>query len=146
MTSLQAIYDEESVTGEDASLTAQRISARLDLTEEQYAVLSPLLRQFCLGRDRVRVRSIERQALPGPAIPEGAPSRPSEYRALLHECFFVPGVGTVAWGEATVEHHRARIAMLSKQRAGIDSTIERHEWAIERITTNGVTCLYEVQD
>ncbi len=137
MASLEEIYQEQAVVGDPTS-TANCLAVRLGLDMEQTAVLTPLLRQYCMGRERGRVRAVERQVLPTGSLSTG------DYRDLLREFFFVPGYGRVAWGEATVVHHEARIAMLSMQRAGIDSTIARHRWAIEQITAHEAVCLNDL--
>ena len=51
---------------------------------------------------------------------------------------------SVQWLDATVEDHRQRIALLSRIRAGIDQTVQRHEEAVRQITEAGVTCLRDI--
>jgi hypothetical protein len=65
-------------------------------------------------------------------------------RDLLNRGVPVPRRGNLTWGEMTVEDHRARIAMLSATRRGIDRTIRLHEDAIEAIQEAGVTNLNEL--
>jgi len=54
------------------------------------------------------------------------------------------GSPSIRWGEATAEQHRLRIAMMEKQRDGINQTIDRHVAAISEIERYGVTCLDEI--
>lgn len=49
-----------------------------------------------------------------------------------------------SFGQMTVEQHRIRLAMLVKQREGLDRTIRLHEEAIRDIEAAGVRCLDEI--
>lgn len=67
-------------------------------------------------------------------------------KQLVDECFFLGDGGPpIRWGEATVEQHRAYIAMLEKQIVGTQATITRHEDAITLIESCGVSCLDEIE-
>lgn len=61
--------------------------------------------------------------------------------ALLTTTVALPGGERVTWGEATVEQHEARIAMLAKHAAGELETASRHRAAVESIKAAGVRCL-----
>lgn len=74
----------------------------------------------------------------------GAPCVAESLRAVFREKFALGDGSVVEWGRATIDQHRARVAILSRQRAGIEATIARHEAAIELIASHGATCLDEV--
>lgn len=69
----------------------------------------------------------------------------SIFKRLFEKAFSLGDGTTVSWGEATLEQHQMRIAMLTKQREGLDDTIERHRRAVEIITQSGVSRLNEVK-
>ena len=99
------------------------------------------------------IRSAQRQSAHRVEMTAFSQSRTAgedELRARMRDLFSTPiALGeneSALWGSATVEQHRQRIAMLSKIRDGIDSTIRRHTQAIEIIEDAGVTCLNEVGD
>lgn len=61
------------------------------------------------------------------------------------ELSFALGDGErVTWGEATIEQHERRIAMLKKQVKGTVRTIRRHEEAVRRLREAGAMCLAEL--
>jgi hypothetical protein len=67
-------------------------------------------------------------------------------KKLSVESFYVPGEGSVVWGEATVEQHEAAIQHSEKYIAGYQSDIDRHKKAILQIKTAGVTCMDEIPE
>lgn len=78
-------------------------------------------------------------------IPAPIAGSSSEAFAALFDKSFKLGDGTEAtWGEATVEQHEQRLAMLTKLRDGLNSTIDRHTEAIHVLRTSGARCLAEV--
>lgn len=64
-----------------------------------------------------------------------------DFRALFRQRFALGDGVRVGWGEATVDQHRQRIAMLRGLQNGIELTITRHEKAIEMIEKSKATCL-----
>ena len=67
-------------------------------------------------------------------------------RALIRERFPLGNGEWVAWLDATVEQHRMRIDLLTKQISGIQVSVSVHERCIEIIERAGVTCLGEVPE
>lgn len=98
---------------------------------------------------RESVRS-ERQANMAADSEQATPAAPIAFdslalrRGVLEARKIVPGVGYVAIGEMTVEHHQARITELARTRDGIDRNIELHRAAIAEIEKAGVSCLNEI--
>lgn len=68
----------------------------------------------------------------------------ADRKRLLDEKFWLGDGRSVMWGDATVEDHRARIALLEKQVVGLSDTIDRHRQAIVEIEANAVTSLNEI--
>lgn len=65
----------------------------------------------------------------------------------LLSSIFALGDGTrVTWGEATIEQHEQRIAMLTTSISGTVETAARHEVAVEMIRSAGVRTLGEVKE
>lgn len=63
-------------------------------------------------------------------------------KELLDSKFALPDGTMVTWGEATLEHHNLRIAMLSQNVEGNLQAIKRHEEAIRSIgEVNDAHCL-----
>lgn len=63
---------------------------------------------------------------------------------LLGRSVYVPGEGSLRWGELTVDHHRARIAMQEKEKRGLERSIALHEQAIAEIeAVPGAECLFD---
>jgi hypothetical protein len=71
---------------------------------------------------------------------------PEAFRRLFPRSFAVGDGNHVAWGKATVEQHEERVAFLSRQRDGINSTIERHSRAADILRSTGAACLDELDD
>lgn len=69
----------------------------------------------------------------------------SIFKRLFEKAFSLGDGTVVSWGDATLEQHQMRIAMLVKQREGLDDTIERHRRAVQIITQAGVTRLNEIK-
>lgn len=101
--------------------------------------------RFARNFERSGVRHQERKAFPSHR--NGTPVDPvSERQKLLGQSFYTLEYGRVTWGEARVEHHKARVEYLRMQVEGIEDTIDRHRRAVELITLSGVSCLAEVDD
>jgi hypothetical protein len=66
-------------------------------------------------------------------------------KKLSVETFYVPGVGNVRWGKATIEQHEAAIQHSEKYISGYQADIDRHRKVILRIKTAGVTCMDEIK-
>lgn len=71
-------------------------------------------------------------------------TRVDDLRQLLAESFVIDDGTRVRWGEATVEHHQRRAAMMRNLADRNIADAARHERAIEMILQAGVTCLDEV--
>lgn len=103
-----------------------------------------------LLRDRARI--VEKEidtALARPPRVVGKNWRPAIDRksAFLHSLFSTgDGQPDVTWGDATVEQHKRRIALLDRNIDGINLTKARHEKAVAAITQAGVTCLKELPE
>lgn len=71
--------------------------------------------------------------------------KPASMSSELSSSPFAPGDGSrVTWGEATIDDHRQRVAMLKGQRSGLDRTIKRHEEAIVALEKSGARCLNDL--
>lgn len=101
---------------------------------------------------RDEVRGVEHAAERDQKVPSrrrtlGMEPQPIDARQRLLDETFATGDGRhVRWGDATVDDHAARIAMLSKLCGGITQTIARHEEAISTIRRAGATCLREIEE
>lgn len=62
---------------------------------------------------------------------------------LLNTVFALGDGVRVTWGEATVEQHLQRVALLSKNAVANIETAARHQAAVSLITQHGSTCLRE---
>ncbi|MDL9947771.1 hypothetical protein QSJ19_19745 [Gordonia sp. ABSL11-1] len=60
---------------------------------------------------------------------------------LLDSTFAMPDGTTVAWGDATIDQHQARITMLTKNIAANTEAASRHQRAIRDLETHGVASL-----
>ena len=70
----------------------------------------------------------------------------AQWTAELLESGFALGDGTtVTWGEATVEQHQQRIALLTRNAAGNLQTAARHQSAVDEIERSGVACLAQAK-
>ena len=117
--------------------------------------LLPLIAREIKDAQRFHSRTVERAFFDRGfrAAVEAVPS-PEEARAValgdfmeLYNTRFRLGDGTsVTWGQATIEQHEIRLAMLRKLRAGLDRTIEQHERALVLLRTSGAPCLEEVRE
>ncbi len=63
---------------------------------------------------------------------------------LLDSPFALGDGRTVMWGDATVEDHRGRVAMLTKHAAGTLESASRHKQAIDDLESAGVQTLREL--
>ena len=64
--------------------------------------------------------------------------------ALLQRSFRLGNGVSVRWGDATVDQHEKRIAMLSRQRDGIENSVRLHQDAVNRLRKSGAACLFEL--
>ena len=117
---------------------------------------APLVEDAVLHAQRDVTRSIEktwraktvkqlresRATLPEPT--EATAALMDGLQGMLTRKFALGTGQSVRWGEATIEQHLQRIAMLMSQREGIDATIARHEEAIAIIERSGRQSLDEV--
>lgn len=106
----------------------QRTIAR---RKEEDAAFAPLLRHFTAASD----------AMPTPVEFASLDSFKALYKTVIH----LGDKTTTTWGQASVEQHEQRLAMLLKLRAGLDKTIERHQEAIRILRMTGAPCLEEVR-
>ena len=75
-------------------------------------------------------------------ISERAATLGMEWAApLLAATVAMPDGSRVPWGEATIEQHETRIAMLSKHASGELETAARHRAAVSAIEAAGASCL-----
>jgi hypothetical protein len=68
----------------------------------------------------------------------------AERRKALGEHFF-NGAKWVTWGTATIDDHEGCVAFLTKQRDGVDGTIQRHLDAIAMLRSAGAACLDDLE-
>lgn len=115
----------------DAHHVARMVLARL-VQDQETAVrlLTPLVTAAVTNRWRIATARVEKVS----ALVSGPIADPmADRQAFLAERFYVPDVGLVTWEEATVAHHEARIAFLSKQIDGMVQTVTRHQEAVSLI-------------
>lgn len=74
----------------------------------------------------------------------GTIAPPSVAPEMFASPFAVGDGSDATWGEATVEQHRARVAILRNMVAGTQRTIGLHERAIEVLEATGARCLNEL--
>lgn len=67
-------------------------------------------------------------------------------RELLSTVFALGDGTEVTWGTATIEQHKQRIEMLTKNAAGIVETASRHTAAVRMIEEAGATCLADLAE
>jgi len=116
------------------------------------ADLRPLLLEEIKHHQRERVRDVECRNLLAHAKPppigdlDFVPdNRAIEYfRELLGERVQLGDGRATTWGAATLAQHRIRIEMLSKQRDGLDRSIDRHLAAVAILEQTGAPCLQEL--
>ena len=130
---------DDNVTG-DADLDAKTIIDLLEVPAKWAEVFFPLLKIECRRRYRALVSAAEHSN-------EKAkhPTPGDDRSAYLNKRFAVGDGRYVLWGEATIEDHRSRIAMLTSLRNGIDDTIDRHNQAVKILITAKATCLNDIE-
>lgn len=132
---------------QDDDSAARQVLERLS-REQLEEELLPLVRDECRRRRRAGVRQKERQAANGSGNPRpgssDAADPASERAAWLASVFVLPDGRRVAWGEATIEDHVARMDYLNDFRREVQETIDLHERVRQAIEAAGVTCLDEV--
>lgn len=128
----------ERHASDDVEFTAAAIEHDLRLTKSQSSALHKLIVDEVRRCWRSAVRPLEPRSGVSAADPAGARA---EY---LKARFSLPDGRHPTWGEATVEDHLLRIAMLTKLRDGLAATIRAHEDAVARLTEAGVSCLNDL--
>lgn len=111
-------------------VTAEIMQELLKQPDLLVALLHPVLKARIHQHLRIRALNAERDSDLGTS-PSVDPT--ADRNAFLQERFYVPGVGFVTWGAATIAHHQARIDYLMVKVAGIEETAQRHEAAIAEI-------------
>lgn len=122
-------------------LTVDAVVADKAIPKEWATFFRPLMLTEAAVLIRHRVHEAEA------AIPtkKGTPVDPTAARKhWLTEGFMLGDGRRVTWGEATVADHEQRVAMLRDIRDGLSVTINRHAWAIDRITDAKVQRLADV--
>ena len=124
-------------TADTIENTTKLVEDALKLTAWQRQVLHSVLLNEVRRMDRHDLRVIE------PRWTGGEKVDPTAQRAeYLRGTFVGLGGRRVAWAEATVEDHQARIVFLSSLRDGLTRTIQAHETAVRDIlAVPGATCL-----
>lgn len=150
MSSLSDLFDRLDLAESTPHDATAALVADLKLNARQREFLAPLVLAWCCNIERHRVRHVEHRAelqlLRGDNQRAGVVvNRTTERQALMIETFTLGNGQRVAWGSATAQDHRDRVAYLCKLRDGYQSTIDRHLAAIEAIEAAGVTCLAQVQ-
>lgn len=120
--------------------TAARILLALKVNKEAARILLPVVADRV--RDEARNTTRKLEAATNVAAIQTAPAEQRD--KFLSERFPVEDGRFVTWGEATIEDHHSRIALLTKIRNGIDDTIERHEAALKLLAEHGADCLNEL--
>lgn len=146
MSSLRTLVElalEENRHGDPTEIAA------LILENVDTEALIELVAHYVATYQRELTRRSERQALirlqpVGTAIDRR--SETANLRRLEGAKFTIASRLAVAWLDASVDDHKARIAYLLSKRKGIDDTIGLHRKAIDRIVATGVTCLRDLQD
>lgn len=125
---------------------AAKILRELKITNPAFSILMPVVVNAVRTLNRAEVRVLERAAHGINLPPSAPPETQHEARiALMAERFMTRTWGAVEWGKATVAQHEERIAILTRIRKGVDTTIRLHRDAIAKINASGCTCLDEVK-
>jgi len=98
---------------------------------------------------RDRTRSAEQRAFRESPVERDAPRTVTvvdELRDLVSKTFVLDDGTRVTWGEATVEQHQRRAAMLRTHADRVMMTADRHERAAALIAEGGATCLADLLD
>lgn len=132
--------------GDSAALAGDILRELLRHPRLARAVLYPLVLAHVDAVLRTRVRITEAEVIPSIRKHGARVFRPAlDRKAMYLRMKFALGDGTeVTWGDATVDQHLARIAMLERQVAGVSQTIERHRYAVDAIRKAGVSCLADL--
>lgn len=140
----------EHQTG-DPDLTAAAVFDAVKLPGKWRDLFYAVVRDECRRTARHIVRGLESGTGQGDDgtlhATAGATSiyYPKDQRDDFLSQRFYTGTEYVTWGEATVDHHRERIAYLATLRNGIDATITRHADAVEQIESAGASCLNDIE-
>lgn len=122
---------------------AEAILARLGVPKKSFSILAPVVANSVRSFFRGQVRGIEVEF-----GQRAAAERQHSYQELLRSTFAIPdsvgGFRRVAWGEASIGEHQARIEMLETKRDGIEASIVRHQVAIEELRRTGKQSLGEL--
>lgn len=131
---------EEGLTAEQAASTVLQHYRPAPLAD----VVWPAVRDMAIRLQRAQARSTEQMAFQQDPIAATHKAVRSA-RDRLESLTFRTGTGEeVSWGRATVLQHRGRIEWQSRNIAGIQDDINRHQWAIDTIREHGVSRLDEV--
>ena len=143
---MTTFYDlAQNYADESPGDAAAKILNDLSVTEPAFSILMPVVVNAVRILNRAEVRTLERTAH-GINLPDNAPANTQHdaRMALMDKTFLTRTWGPVEWGKATVAQHQERIAILTRIRKGVDTTIRLHRDAIAAITANGCSCLDEV--
>jgi len=133
---------------EAPATAASKILADLGVHGDAVDCLHPVVANAVRMLNRASTRFVERVASGIIRNADDDDETTTRYEArleLMGKGFATRSWGWVRWGEATVEQHEERIAMLARIRGGIDDTIDLHAEAIAEITSAGAACLNEVR-
>lgn len=150
MPGLQELIDQRIEAGEsDGEVIADQILDALD-PDAMRELVRPVFRWNVKVRLRKLTRIKEAKAFSSTRL-KGSPVKavltsPAALKALLSDTFPLPDGRRVTWGEATVDDHEERAAMLLDHIATVEVTVARHEAAIALIQDAGVSCLAEIDE
>lgn len=120
-----------------------RMCSKADLEPLLVAAIENVQRGMVRSRERANfdrlMASIQPQILP--TVPT---FNSADFVPFLKQRIAIGDSSRTTWGLATVEEHRARLAMLMAQRNGLTVTIRRHEEAIRLLEESGARCLADV--
>lgn len=136
------------LTGNDFVATAKKLLAALHVPKPAIAILLPVIANAIRLVVRNDTREGEYVAFAGTGLTTSTatPATATQWSDFLRDKFALGDGRWVSWGEATVAEHGERIEYLGAKRDGIEQTMSRHQLAIERITSAGVSCLNELQE
>lgn len=116
-------------------------TAAARLLRSEKAIVAAIVRDYVANRRRLLTLEAERSA-----FAEFGDGTVEAFNQISREVVRLGDATEVAWGRLTRSQHLQRIAMLSKIRDGIDSTIQRHEKAVALLDEFGVECLDDVPE
>lgn len=133
----------EANPNQDAQTLASKIIDKLP-TEELVRLVAEEIDH--IRRMKARVAEAEAFRSFRPSIKPGRVERKQHinagaFRAVIGSTFKVGNGVEVSWGQATIEQHEQRVAMLERMRNGLDDTIRNHKATIAAMRDAGVNCL-----